>query len=584
MMEFAKRYIWPVAVALMAMAANAQEITFQAQVDRNEIAAGEPVKLTIELSNASASSGISTPDFNGMMVLQGPMESSSFSSVNGRVTRSSSKIWYLTAPQPGKYTIGAATVRIGNASLQTDPITITVSKSTAGQGTGAAADQGQKRDPNLFCTITLSKNKAYVGEQIIATYTLFTRYNALQSRDTDMPKLNGFWAEEIDLGATNWEPQLRTVNGLQYRVAVLRKQVLIPLRSGTLTVAPMTLNYLVNAGFFSSGSQVSIKSNAVEVTAMELPPGKPADFMGAVGELRMEVKAPQSQLKANEAIDLSVRFSGRANLKLIDAPKLALPADFDTYDPKVNDQLSVNSNGMSGSREFQYLLIPRHEGHYDLGNLSFSYFDPAAGTYKQLRSQDLVFDVAPPEGGTGGGTASAKVDVQRLGSDIRYIRTGDLNLRPKGSFLFTSPWYAAGLALPPVLLLLFFIWHRKREAFLSDAELQRRHGADRVAKKRLALAETALRSGNADAVNDAIGKALEGYFADRFNLGVAQVTPQEITEKLGPMDNGATAARYIHLINTTQMARFAPVATQPAEELYKEAVALISHVENQLRK
>ncbi len=583
-MEFAKRYILPVAVALITMAANAQEITFQALVDRQEIATGEPVKLTIELNNASASSGISTPDFGGMIVLQGPMESNSFSSVNGRMTRSSSRIWYLTAPQPGKYTIGAAAVRIGNASLQTDPITITVSKGSSGQGAGAAADQGQKRDPNLFCTITLSKNKAYVGEQIIATYTLFSRYNALQSRDTDMPKLNGFWAEEIDLGATNWEPQLRTVNGLQYRVAVLRKQVLIPLRSGKLTVAPMTLNYLVNAGFFSSGTQVSIQSNPVEVTAMELPPGKPADFMGAVGELRMEVKAPQGQLKANEAIDLSVRFSGRANLKLIDAPKLSLPADFDTYDPKVNDQLTVNSNGMSGSREFQYLLIPRHEGHYDLGNLGFSYFDPTSGTYKQLRSQDLVFDVAPAEGGASGGSTSAKVDVQRLGSDIRYIRTGDLKLRPKGSFLFTSPWYAAGLAVPPVLLLLFFVWHRKREAFLGDADLQRRHGADRVAKKRLALAENALRSGDAAAVNDAIGKALEGYFADRFNLGVAQVTPQEITAKLGPMDDGATAKRYIELINTTQMARFAPVAVRPGGELYKEAAALISHVENQLRK
>lgn len=566
---------------LACFPARAQQITFQASVDRNEIAAGEPVKLTISLENASGGA-MTTPDWGGMVVMQGPMESSSFSSINGRMSRSVSRIWYLTATQPGSYVIGSSTVRVGGGVLHTDPITIKVAKGAAG-GSSADVDRAQKKDPNLFCTISLSKSKAFVGEQVIATYTLYYRYNSLQPQDYNLPKLNGFWAEEVDMG--NQNGSTATINGLRYNVAVLKKQVLIPLHSGKLRVEPMTLNYLVNPSFFSSGTPVRIQSNASELTVIDLPGGKPADFMGAVGDLQMEVTTGTPQVKANEAIDLSVRFSGRANLKLIDAPKLTLPPDFDTYDPKINDKITVNGSGMSGSREFQYLLIPRHAGKYDLGTLTFSFFDPSSGTYKQLRSAPLTFDVAP---GDGNGTATVgtpvQSDVQRLGSDIRYIRTGDLDLRPKGHYLFGSWAYVLGMALPPLLLLLSFLVHRRREQRLGDHEGQRRRGADKVAKQRLAAAAAALEKNDRNAFHDALGKALEGYFTDKFNLGVAEVTETSIREKLGILDGGRTAEAYIALINDAQMARFAPLETKPQRQAYDEAAEIISRIEHQLRK
>jgi hypothetical protein len=374
------------------------------------------------------------------------------------------------------------------------------------------------------------------------------------------------------------------VNGLRYNVAVLKKQVLIPLHSGKLHIAPMTLNYLVNPGFFSSGTPVRIQSNAADLTVQDLPASKPADFIGAVGDLHMEVKADLSNVKANDAIDLSIRFSGRANLKLIDAPKLNLPPNFDTYDPKVVDKISVNGGGMDGSREFQYLLIPRQAGKYDLGQLTYSYFDPASGSYKQLKSDPLTFEVQP---GTGGGSTSAsfpqQTDVQRLGSDIRYIRTGDLGLRPKGEHLFGSWAYLAGMALPPLLLLFGFLLYRRREKRLGDHQGQRRRGADKVARKRLADAASALAKNDDAAFNDALGKALEGYFADKFNLGVAEVNDATIRQKLGQLEGGKLAEEYIALIGQAQMARFAPLAGKPSRQSYEEAASIISRIEHQLR-
>lgn len=568
-------------VLLACLPAAAQEISFQASVDRNEIATGQPLKLTIALENASGGA-MTTPDWGGLVVMQGPMESSSFSSINGRMSRSVSRIWYLTATQPGSYVIGPSTVRVGGGTMQTDPITIKVTKGAAGSS-NADVNRAQKKDPNLFCTISLSKSKAYVGEQVIATYTLYYRYNSLQPQDYNLPKLNGFWAEEVDMGGPN-NGSTQTVNGLRYNVAVLKKQVLIPLHSGTLRVEPMTLNYLVNPGFFSSGTPVRIQSNASELTVVDLPGGKPADFMGAVGDLRMEVTAGTPQVKANEAIDLSIRFSGRANLKLIDAPKLNLPPDFDSYDPKINDKITVNGSGMSGSREFQYLLIPRHAGKYDFGTLSFSYFDPSSSSYKQLKSAPLTFDVQPGDASSGATVgAPAKTDVQRLGSDIRYIRTGDLHLRPKGKHLFGSWAYLLGMALPPLLFLLSFLVHKRREQRLGDHEGQRRRGADKVAKQRLAAAAAALEKNDRNAFHDALGKALEGYFADKFNLGVAEVNDSTIRQKLGNLDEGRTAEAYIAMISHAQMARFAPMEDKPRRQTYDEAAAIISRIEHQLR-
>lgn len=571
------------AFALVCGTLRAQEVTFEASVDRNEIAVGEPVKFTLELGNASAGK-ITTPDWGGMSIVQGPFTSNSFSNINGRISRTSSTTWVLTATGPGDHTIGPSTASIGGGTLQTDPIRIHVSKAKPGAGSSPQADQGQKKDPNLFCTITLSKSKAYVGEQVTATYTLFSRYNSLQPGDYDLPKLSGFWAEEVDLGQTGWEPAPQTVNGLRYYVAVLKKQILIPLRAGQLKVEPMTLNYRVNPSFFSSGTAVKIQSNASTLTAIELPPGKPADFMGAVGELRMEMAPVASTVKANEAVDLTIRFSGRANLKLIDAPKLVLPGDFESYDPKIDDKITVNGSGMSGSRSFQYLLIPRHEGEYDIGALTFSYFDPASGTYKQLRSEPLHFSVKPGDPGSGATTSTpVRSEVKALGNDIRYIRMGDLQLRPVGSFLLGSPAYIAGLVLPPLLLVLLFVWHRKRSIRRGDLTGMRRKGADKVARRRLALAKTALDAGDRHAFNNALGKALEGYAADKFNLGVAEVTAETIRERLAGIDNGQVADRYNALMADAELARFSPVDTRPRQQAYEEAIAVIARIEQSLR-
>jgi hypothetical protein len=565
---------------LLALPAAAQEITFNATVDRNSVATGDPIKLTLQLNNAPPGSGISPPELGGLVVVQGPFDQNSFSNINGRLSSSVARTYILQATQPGDYTIGPATARVGGGGIQTQPIRIHVVKGESTGPASATLNEAQKRDPNLFCTISLSKSKAYVGEQVVATYTLYSRYNALQPGDYDLPKLDGFWAEEIDLGETSWDKKPTVVNGLPYNTATLKKQVLFPQRSGKLRIAPMTLNYRVNPGFFSAGTPVTITSNSAELTALDLPTPKPADHIGAVGELKMDVEVGSTAVKANEAIDLMVRFSGRANLKLIDAPKLAFPTDFETYDPKVSDRITVNSGGMNGSRAFQYLVIPRHEGEYTVGPITFSYFDPGSGTYRQLTSPAVTFTIAKGEGAAAVPTGPGRTEVKQLDRDIRYIRSGDLELEALDSHLYGSWSYAVGMVLPPFAFVGFAAWQRRRARLSADTTGMRRRKADRVARTRLKSAEEALKRGDREAFYTALGKALEGYAADKFDLGVAQVNQATLDERIGHIDGGEVARAYGTLLADLEMARFAPLEGRGREQLYEQAAMLIGRIED----
>lgn len=559
-----------------------QEIGFTAAVDRNTIATGEYVKLTINLSNTQER--FEAPSFGGMVVVQGPFENSSFNYVNGRMSSSLGRTWVLTATSPGKYTIGPAKVRVGGGYIQTEPITIEVTKGAA-RPNDPGASQGQTRDPNLFATIALSKNKAYVGEQVVATYTLYSRYANIELSKYDLPKMDGFWAEEIDLGDTNWEDQLQTVNGLQYRVAVLKRQVLFPQRSGKLRIDPVELECLVNRSFFNRGTMVGVKSNTAELTAIALPANAPAGFNGAVGELDMQVKVDRTAVKANEAIELNITYSGRGNLKLMDAPPLNFPNDFEAYDPKVTDKISVNGSGMSGSRTYQYLVIPRHEGEFPLEPIAFSYFDTRSGTYRTIQADPLIIQVSPGDGSSGAMIQRpSKNDVEVLGKDIRYIRTGDLELRPADHRLFGSLPWLAGMGAPALGFVLFLGWRRKREANERDVAGSRRKQADRVARKRLNEAEHALKSSDRNAFYNALGKALHGYIGDKFGLGPAEITPTNLRDRFAPFTGGeAVATDYVKLLEVCDMARYAPVEDRPRQQLYDEAAALIGRTEQLVR-
>lgn len=567
------------------LVASAQEITFEATVDRNTVAAGDRFRYTLTLSNADGQ--ITPPNWGAFQQAGGASQSQSMNVMNGRMSRSTAYTWVLAAPdKEGSYTIPAATVRVGGGTIQSKAITMTVTKGAppAAQGGSGVVVQGGNRD--LFMSVTVSKNEVFVGEPVTAVWTLWSRYNELQPEKMDVPDPAGFWVERLTKGERHWEDRLRTLNGLQYRVAIWEEQLLYPQKSGTIPIGPASMSALVGRNFFHRGEVIEFTSNKVDLKVKPLPPGEPADFSGAVGKLEMLATADRTEVGADEAITLTVRVSGQANLKLINAPDLELPGDFESYEPKVLDKIGVAASGISGSRAFEWVIIPRHEGEYVIPPVTMSYFDLGTKSYRTLRSDSIVVRV-----GAGSGQAQVpgvqrpdRSDVEVLENDIRFIRQGDLHLRAKGEQLFGSWAYWAGMLAPGLLFLGAWAYRRKREGELSDPQGLRRRKADKLARQRLKEAHAALGGGDANTFHTALSKALRGYFGDKLGLGAAEVTMERLNERFGATAEGKAMVKDAEgLLAECDLARFAPSSVAPRQELYDRAVALIGHAENQLK-
>lgn len=579
----ARQLLTVLAAMLIAACGVAQEIQFTAAVDRTTIEAGEHVRLQITQTNLRAR--FNMPDLGGMVILQGPFESSGMQDINGRVSRFAQITWTLTATKPGKYTIGSAQVQAGGKTYQTEPITIEVTRSSAPDPNHPSVLQGQARNANIFVTTTLNPSKVYVGQQVVATYTLYSRIGNLDPVKYDWPELSGVWSEEVEVKEKGWRGQPQVINGVPYYVATLRSQLLLPQKSGKLRIEAASLTFLANRTLFSQGSTVAIQSNPAELTVLPLPSPAPADFNGGVGELQLTVQTDRTDLKANEAAQVHIRISGKGNLKLLEPPVLRLPVGFETYDPKVTDKITVNANGMSGSREFEYLLIPRHEGDHELPAIGFSYFDVKSGAYRQLSEAPITFHVRPGDGGPSAtATRPGRTDVQLLENDIRYIRTGDPGLRPAGRLLFGSAPWIAGMAAPALAFMFLLAWRRKRERALADVTGTRQRLADRAARRHLAEAAKLVSASDRGPFYTALSKALQGYMADKFQLGLAQLTQPVVRERLAALPEGeALADRYVALTTACDMARFAPVEETPRQRMYEDAAALIGRIESASR-
>ena len=102
-----------------------------------------------------------------------------------------------------------------------------------------------------------------------------------------------------------------------------------------------------------------------------LPSNKPESFNGAVGHFSLIASIDKKTAKTNDGITYKVTFSGKGNIKLIDAPKINFPPDFDTYDPKESLNVDAANGGIEGSKTFEYLIIPKKSRGVSYSILSF---------------------------------------------------------------------------------------------------------------------------------------------------------------------------------------------------------------------
>ncbi len=533
---------------------------------------------------------VESPDFSDFDVVFGPSQSSSMQIVNGQQSSTLTISYTLKPRSVGKFTIPASKASAQGKVYTSRAIEIEVIK-----GSNAQTQQQQKgttqqqqkssADDGLKMQIQISNNSAYIGEAITVQYVLLSRYMSLDLGDTEFPSIKGFWSEDIKIGQVNWEPNYEYINGVPYRKAVLKKYVLFPQISGKQTIEAATLTARVNRNIFSQGTEVKVTSNSATIDVKPLPAGAPESFQGAVGVLQFSAKPEKLEVDANDAIDLVVTISGKGNLGLLKTPDIKFHEDFDVYDPEVKDKLNVSLGGVTGSRTWQYLVIPRYPGEYDIPPIEFTHFNPTTGKYVTKAEGPFTVTVKGEESMlTEAGAARAKSIVKQAKDDIRFIVLDTTKLTLRRNTFFGSSGYYALLALPFIAFAGFVILRKRRATLMADVVGIRRKGASKAVRKRLKAAENAMNSGDSILFYAEIFTAIYGYLSDKLGLPVAQITKTVAKDRLKAVEiKEPVVQEVMYIIEVCEMARFSPVTEQSDNVFYQRTVELIEKLDELLK-
>ncbi len=602
----------------------AQDISFSAQAPR-QVYVGQQFQLTFTIN--AEGSNFMAPEILNFDILNGPMMSSgqNIMTVNGKMEYSSSMsyTYILEANKTGTFTIPQALISVKGKRYMSNSTTITVlnqSQRPAQQNPGNNQPQGRTQAPvkddigkDVFLKAVVDKTNPYQGELTTVTFKLYTPTNRLQiDQPEKIPSYPGFWAQDLLKDATQYPQYTETYNGKKYIVAELRKAALYPQKSGTLIIDQLVQNViyqvkvksrspladdpffgndpffknLMDDSFFGSDYQnvkKTLHSNTITINVKPLPTtDRPLDFSGAVGQFTMKAQVDRTIVNTNDGITLRVSVTGTGNLNLIEKPTINFPPDFEVYDPKIIDDFS-NKGGTSGTRTFEYLIIPRASGDFSIDPIQFSFFNPVNKEYSILNSDRFKLKVKKGSGSAA--EAAAQGDVKYLGNDIRYLMEPPLYIHATGNRLYGKFIYWFLLALPVLGFIIFLILNQRNMRMKGDTKLMQRKRATRIAIKRLQKAKKLLDSGKHDEFHEEIAFALWGYISQKFNIPMSLLSMDTAREQLQLRNvDSELTERFMSTLHDCNYARYAqPGKALNMQQLYDLAIKTISETEQFLK-
>ncbi|MGI8892234.1 MAG: BatD family protein [Bacteroidia bacterium] len=599
-----------IALFLFDVNATAQDPAFTASVNNNPVSVGQQFQLSFRIEGSGKN--FQPPSLSDFQVLSGPNQSTSKQYINGNKSQSLTYSFILVATKEGTFRIGPASIEANGIKIISAPLNITVRAGASSQG-GSSGGQGddniyKQLSDNIFIVASLDKTNVYKGEPVIVTYKLYTRLNLVNYGVSKVPPFTGFWAKDISL-PQQLQFKNEPYNGIIFRTADVKQTVLFPQQSGTITIDPMEAEVIArvqsktrtnnpfdrffNDPFFSdpfSGWQDlkhTMKSQALKVNVKELPSANvPAGFNGTVGKFNLETSIDHNEVQANDPITLKVKISGRGNFDLIQPPNINFPPNMEVYDPKISDNINITGNGISGSKTFEYLIIPRIPGEYVIEPFGFYYFDLDKMNYQVLNSTAYELKIRK---GSGQMTTTvdpgSRADFQLLGRDILFIKTTTPEFKTLSKTFFASAGFYT-LVGAPVLLFLGLLFYRRRQEDLSvDVVSAKRKGATAMARKRLAKAKQFMQQNKKEEFYEEVQKALWGYLGYKLSINVSDLSRENVkNELLKHSVNTTETDEMVEIIDRCEFARYAPPHEDEAmENVYSSATEIITKIEQQIR-
>lgn len=600
--------------ALIAGAAAPLSAAFSisASVDKTVVAINDSLQLEITIKSDSRSiPDPDIPEIKGFEIYSSG-KSSNISFINGKFSSSVVFSYTLVPRFIGKFKIPPVIVYSGGKRHMTEEIEIEVVKSFAQTprtrktqtARPSVASPGSGAGKALFMTAETDKKTAFKGEQVTLTVRFFTAVPLVSNPEYNAPELTGFISEDL--------PPVRNgetvIDGRPYYYNEI-KTALFPLEQGTATIGKASVKAMVQTGLdfidpfsskffqrffsgagFGGGKLKVLETNPIKIKVLDLPGEPPPSFSGAVGEYEVRVKLDKNRVKRGDTLNFSVIVEGKGNLDSISRPEFPELPDFKIYDITTSASLNKKNDAVGGKKIFNAIMMPRKPGDYVFPPVTFSFFNPSTGKYREIRTGNLRLKVLENKERAESGVyfPGKNIAVNPGGGDIQYIfektetpphfkisrkivSLGELNL----FFLLLAVLGAA------------FSW--ARELHLRNPAKIRKNLAHRKASETLKRARKKAGENQCAEASGLMYSALNNYLADKLGMSPNAVNLKKCAQTIKERHRGVSDIRLSELKNLwhkVETLRFSGGAAEAkrVEETLKECETTLENLEKEFKK
>lgn len=391
----------------------AQELSIE--LGNREIALNERYTISVVVKNERVKNYDEFPDIPGFSKL-GISTSSSTNIVNGRISSSNSIVQSYQPNEEGVFTLAPFTMTVNGRSLTSPGAQIKVGPpKQRGQQPfsydpfedffGGSSEPQEYIDvkEDAFFALTTDKSEVYVGEGFMVTIAYYEAetnkaqmqfYEVNKQIDAILKKIKptNCWEENYLIENITGIPV--EVNGKRYRQYKLYQATLYPLNSENIQFPAVDLSMIKykvakNPTFFGhnrKGDLIVLKSQPKSVSVKDLPP-HPLKDQAAVGVYRLKESVNGKKVETGASFHYTFTVDGEGNISAINNPEIAQNRVFDFYPPNVRQDINRSSGHVTGSKSFEYYVIPNEPGNYRLGDyIQWVYFNPEKEMYDTLRS------------------------------------------------------------------------------------------------------------------------------------------------------------------------------------------------------
>ncbi len=580
--------IWAVCFTAFCQVAAAQQSRPVSQFNPASITLGQNAQYVVTLA-VKSSRTFKPPVPAGLeLTYLGPSQSSQSTYANGKFeTRVQTSFTFQAKVQAtGTYKVPAYSLKLEGKTYSVPAATLTV-----------LPPDGKTQvtlEEAAFLKLVCPESPIYVGQVARCVLNLYVLTAFSGSRNTPPTQLGDAFAQgAVDEKGVQSGERIKDLNYNKVGWPV----TFIPLKSGPQTIeyqmvveitVPRTARSSRNDffdSFFNPRSQrqqLNVTTREITLDILPLPEeGQPESFSGALGKFKATQSLSAEEMNAGDPLTLTLKISGQGNFERIQAPEIEVGQSWKTYTPKAEFSPRDSLN-FRGSKTFEYVLIPQHEGIEQTPEIHFSYFDPELESYAEIAIPAVSITVNPAPVGT------ATITAIKAESNERFREKTLLPIE-----LFPGNWVATlrpvflrpqflGWQAGPLIFLSGFIYIRKRQLRLrEDFHYARNLRAGKSMRRWLAKSKKAASSDDAEAFFAAAQRSIQESLSRHFKQSPDTLTQSEILEFLDSKEVESELAGEVgQFFQTADALKFAGAAADSPslKEREKSLAKLVSQL------